>query len=31
MIFKKAEGEADGLKQIEAVKGEAEEPLFLTF
>ena len=31
MIFKKAEGEADRLKLIEAVKGEAEEPLFLTF
>ena len=31
MIFKEAEGEADRLKQIEAVKEKVEEPLFLTF
>ena len=31
MIYKEAESEADGLKQIMAVKREVEEPLFLTF
>ena len=31
MICKEAEGEADGLKQIMAVKQEVEEPLFSTF